>query len=220
MKVFCLGDTHFPHHDAKAVDWALRMCKKFKPDHVVLLGDIADLDAVCRFPKSLKRAAGLVNEISEVQRWLQRMMPAFGRAKVSLLVGNHEARLSSFIMRNARELADLPQLSLRGLLGFPASWDIVPDKHGILLDKVFITHGTRFAHGVTQSNLNRWSGLSSVQGHSHRASIAHRGLPTGKVLSAAEAGCLCQLSMGYAPQTDWCHAVVTITNGRVELVRK
>lgn len=214
-----LPDIHIPVDDPAAVEWALWVVREINPSKVILLGDVLDLDALSRFQKTLRRQAGLLEELDVVRDWIAEVAAEWAEREVVYLYGNHEVRLESYLLRNAPELAELPELSLRALLRIPASWTTVPYKHAYMEQGVLVEHGVRFAHGLCQSNLNRL-GMSSVCGHSHRAALAHRRMPDGRVITAVESGCLSQVSMGYAPLTDWVAAVTVIDEGQVELVRR
>lgn len=215
----CIPDIHIPTHDPVALEWALRLIRELDPGRVILLGDVLDLDALSRFQKTRRREAGLIDELDEVREWIGYVERQWRKREVTYLYGNHEVRLESYLLRNAPELAELPELSLRALLCVPDRWTTVPYKHHVIEQGVLVEHGVRFAHGLCQSNLNRL-GMSSVCGHSHRAAMAHRSRPDGSVITAVESGCLSKLSACYAPLTDWVQACTIIDDGRVELVRR
>jgi len=215
----CLPDIHFPDHDPRALKKALSLVKIRKPDRVVLLGDVVDFSAISRFPKS-PRHTDFGRELQRVRPLLRQLYEALERVpRVDWLAGNHEERLQKYLWRRAPELAEVGELTVPRLLEMPAGWRYHPPRAYLSVHGVLVFHGFKWASNTCTHNLGRY-GCSSIQGHSHRLAVYYRGLPGGRVIAAAEAGCLCRLDVPYAMLTDWAHGVAWIwSNGEIEIER-
>jgi hypothetical protein len=206
-----------PKHDPDAIDWALSEAQKVKPQTLILLGDLADFNALSRFPKSPEQQLGLEAEMEECRAIVKRINKLFRSVRIVFLLGNHCDRPKKYLWRSAPALSDVPELAAPALMGVPSRWMVVPYKHAVIEQDVLVQHGTRWGKGTCAANLADF-GMSSAQGHSHRANLMSRSLPNGKVITAVEAGCLCQLDMEYAPLNNWTHAMAVIHAGKLELL--
>jgi len=218
-RTVCLGDMHCPQHDPRAVRWALDVVNNIKPQRVVLLGDVVDFLAVSRFPKSAEQKLGLQKELEAARKFINTLRKRLRRREVVFLIGNHCVRMQKYLYKQAPELAGIPELATPRLIGVPESWKIVPYNHPHWEQGVMTIHGTRWSRNACNAYLNDY-GCSVVAGHSHRANMVNRKLPNGKVITAVESGCLCDLKQNYSAITNWVHAVTLIHGGRVELIRR
>jgi len=214
-----LPDLHIPSHDSGATSWALAGLSQAKIDGLILLGDVVSLDAVSRFQKPPKGLTILEEELAAGRQFFVRLAAAFPHVKERLyLFGNHEARLSSYLIRNAPALVELPQVQLRHLLGLEEDWITVPYGQLVERQSVIFQHGKMFGHNTCRKNL--LLGKSVVQGHSHRLSVVHHRFPLGAEIASIELGCLCQLTQSYTSVTDWVWAYGILEGGHVTVVSK
>lgn len=214
-----LPDLHIPEHDAGAMWWALKSLMGARVDGLILLGDVVSLDAVSRFQKPPKGLTILEQELEAGRNFfglLGQILP--GLKERVYLFGNHEARLSSYLIRNAPALVELPQVQLRQLLDLDADWVTVP--YGQLVERqgVIFQHGKLFGHNTCRKNL--LLGKSVVQGHSHRLGVVHHRFPGGAEIASIELGCLCSYVQNYTSVTDWTHAYGILEGGRVTVVSR
>lgn len=97
-------DLHAPHTDPRALEWGLKVLKDYKPDVVVLLGDLLEAESASKFLK--EDPASLEDEFSSAAKTLEAIGKATGRARRVFLEGNHDD--------NVRAVGRLPK-ALRSL---------------------------------------------------------------------------------------------------------
>jgi len=208
-----ISDIHVPYHDMKAIDKALKRIDEEKPGKVILLGDIADFEAISRFSRKLDKRAAFWQEVELVKGMLTYLEKRLKGCEIHYLTGNHESRLSKYIVRNCPELAGVPSLAFRELLEIPKRWQVYEyNLNAVVIDDISYLHGNRFSGNICGNNLKRYMG-SVVQGHSHSSSAEYHRLPNGKVIGAVVTGCLCDLDPGYTSDVRWTHAMGWAENG-------
>jgi predicted phosphodiesterase len=208
-----LPDLHVPYHDEEALGRALARIREERPERVVILGDLADFEAISKFSRKLKKRAVFEYEIGEVRRVIQELEKEFKQQNVIYICGNHESRLSKYIIRNCPELDDLPMLAFREIVQIPRRWVVYEyNLNAVCIDGVNYIHGRKFSGNVCINNIKKYLG-SVVQGHSHRASSQYMRLPNGETIGAVEAGCLCDLQPSYASDVNWSHAMAWAEGG-------
>lgn len=208
-----LPDIHIPYQDDAAVEEALLRIEEERAGKIVILGDLMDFEAISRFNRKLEKRAAFEWELEFGKEWIKRFHKRFKDREIHFLAGNHESRLSKYVVRNCPELSALPQLALEQVLEIPKQWNTYSyNLNAILIDGVNYIHGRKFSGNVCMSNLKKYMG-SVVQGHSHKASSSYCRLPDGRQIGAVEAGCLCELNPSYASDVDWSHAMAWAENG-------
>jgi len=208
-----LPDMHIPKHDMNAIENALNRVDEEKAGKVILLGDIADMEAISTFSRKLDKRAAFWQEIELVRGMLAYFQKRFKGCEVHYLAGNHESRLSKYVTRNCPELSNIPALALEQILEIPKTWKFYPyNLNAVVIDDISYIHGRKFSGNVCMCNLNKYMG-SVVQGHSHRASSMYLRLSSGKHIGAVESGCLCDLKPGYASDVNWSHAMAWCEDG-------
>lgn len=215
----CLPDLHSPDHDEAALVWALHVVEEWDPYKIILLGDAVDFKSISRFPKRPSAALTFPEERKAARALIRELAKRFEGREVVYLIGNHEVRLDRYLWKHAPELCELGELAFTELLKVPEDWKVVPYNKVYMEQGVLVQHGRKFARSVLASNLAEF-GCSSVQGHSHRLGVIHRRLPDGRVISAAEAGCLQRFDVDYAAVTNWTHGLAYIEDGHVGIHRK
>jgi len=219
MRTIVLPDIHYPKHDPAALRWALRYVDMLQPRRVILLGDVINLDAVSRFPMPSRVVTNFPTEIRKYRAFYQRLVRRLPRDVVYVL-GNHEQRLQSYLVKRAPALAELPDLQLKEFLRLPKSWKIIPYPTGIWEEQgVICMHGQKYSQSCVQRYIK--FGCSTVSGHSHRVTVYVRRQPSGRQIVNAEIGCLCKILQGYnSPLSDWCHAIAIIEGGDVRVITR
>lgn len=209
-------DIHIPKEDPAAIHWALQLLKRRGISKLVLLGDVVCLDSLSRFLKSLTTAAGLPDELKTGRRFFAKIEKMFGDIPVTLLLGNHEERLAKYLLKHAPALAELPELSFESLFRVPRRWRVVKYGDYIMEQGVLLQHGKKWGQATCRGNI--LLGCSSVQGHSHRVNVVHHRQANGRVITAAELGCLCSMDQGYARLVNWSHACGVIAGGAIHVI--
>lgn len=188
----------------------------FRPDVVVLNGDIVDFASISHFLRDPK-GLGLEEELIVTREYLRRKRDLLNAgARVHFNAGNHEDRLRKYVLGHADQLGNLlgSSLAVRDLLQLPSSWSYTeyhnptvsgPDASpGIDLGGLLVLHGNeaRRGSGSTARACFDHFGGSGVVSHTHRLGTHYR--TTYKHTDVwMEAGCMCQLNPSYDPQPDW-----------------
>lgn len=199
-KVLLVPDCHVPFEDPKAFGLMLKVARAIKPQQVVLLGDFADFYSVSAHDKDPRRVQGLDSEVAAVQKRL-RELAALKPERFIYVSGNHEDRLSRFLMQHAPALIGTVKIDeLFGLQELGIEW--VPYKRSVRVGKLNITHDT----GSAGMNAHRTSARafmgSTVIGHTHRMSYEAVGTFDGPPYLATMLGWL-----GDFNAVDYMHAV-------------
>lgn len=211
-RVMFWPDTHLPYQDKRAVDLALKIADYFKPELLILLGDILDAAGFSRFdhdasdPKSFFQTE--LNEWHGLARAISHAAPD---AEKLYLLGNHEARIQKWLWKNPQlkgyEGLDLANALKLGDHGFDHK---VHEELDLCQGQLTVRHGT-FLGGSTSGAAARLemqrAGTSGVSGHVHRAAQYiqrdKRGLRVW-----IESGHLAENPPHYAPTIqNWCQAV-------------
>jgi len=174
LKVLILSDIHIPYHDEIAVNAALNHGKKKKPDVIILNGDIGDFYGVSRHDKDPRRS--LADELDAIRQFLFHLRKQFPSARILYKIGNHEARMEMFLVKNAPVLLGVSDFELPVLLKFEElNIELVPSLTLIRLGNLPIYHGHELPQGMS-SPVNPARGIwmrvqeSLICGHWHRTS--------------------------------------------------
>jgi len=225
LKVLILSDIHIPYHDEVAVAAAIAHGKKKKPDVIILNGDIGDFYGVSRHDKDPRRS--LADELDAIRQFLFYLRKQFPNARILYKIGNHEARMEMFLVKNAPVLLGVSDFELPVLLKFDESRiELVPSLTLIRLGSLPIYHGHELPQGMS-SPVNPARGIwmrvqeSLICGHWHRTSEHTESTGLNKKLSSCwSTGCLCDLTPDYAIVNRWNHGfawVETQADGNYEV---
>ena len=204
-------------HDPVAMDYALTVIREEKPDIIALNGDNADLPEMSKYRLSPAFSLTTQATINYLTTLCAQLRDAAPHARIVWMEGNHEIRLTNYIIDNAKAAFGLkqgntpdsfPVLSIPFLCrfedfgveyfaGYPASqfW---------LNNRIKIIHGTKVASGGSTAHKYLGTEKSSVvYGHIHRREWAERtrGDWDGpKTIAAISFGCLARVD-GMVPST-------------------
>jgi len=204
-------------HDENAIDLAVALIKKVKPEVIVMNGDNADFAELGKYrltPAFQRTTQATIDYLTVL---MFRLRAASPNAKIIWIEGNHEASLSNYVLDNAMAAFGLkrgnapdswPVLSIpylcrfdesqiEYLAGYPASvfW---------LNNRIKIIHGSKVASGNSTAHKYLSTEKTSViYGHIHRREWAERTRQDwdgDKTILAASAGCLARVD-GVVPST-------------------
>jgi DNA repair exonuclease SbcCD nuclease subunit len=167
MKILTLGDTHFPFHHKKALDWVYRLADKLKPDTVVQVGDLFDQFAFSRYAKVLKMDPE--KELSLARSAAEKMWSHFKGLSCFQLQGNHDDRIFKKALSDSPELASLVGKSLRELYTFPGVSTVHDGRQELMLGGILLQHGHRSKLG----DHARYNQRSTICGHSHTGGVVY-----------------------------------------------
>lgn len=230
-RVLVLSDLHFPYHDPEALKAALDYGDKFKPDAVLLNGDVFDFYQLSRFDRDPTKPK-LKREIKAGRRFFHHLRERYPRAGIYFKLGNHDERLDKYLMLNAPELFNIREVRYAwhkpaGIRKYGVI--VIDDQRPVMLGKLTVLHGHEKGRGIS-SPVNPARGaflrlLTSVlEGHGHRTSEHTERTFDGRVIACRTTGCLCGLWPEYARANRWDHSFATVEvdasgDYRVELHR-
>lgn len=106
QRLLIISDLHFPFQDDLAVNAMLDYADEYRPDIIVLLGDVIDFYQISTFVKNPAKKS-VKAEIEETKKFLTELRHRFPDARIIYKTGNHEDRLEKYIFQKAREIHDL-----------------------------------------------------------------------------------------------------------------
>lgn len=168
--IVAIGDIHFPWHSRRTLAAIMKIIKEVKPTIVVQIGDLYDLFAFSRFPRT-QNIYGPQQELKLARKdaeifWATVKANA-PRATCYQLWGNHELRAVKRALENAPELEHFVKHGVKSLMEFSGVDLVADDREVLMIDGVGYHHGYRTALGAhARSNL-----CSMVVGHTHRGGV-------------------------------------------------
>lgn len=187
MKIFVIGDIHFPFHNKTALKKTLAAIKKEKPTHVVQIGDLYDQYAFSRFskknivlaPQELEQARAAARDM-----W-SKIRKSCPRASLYQILGNHDIRLVKRAEERLPEAQEFVKKSLMEYYQFEGVRTIEDDTEELVIKGIIFIHGYRSKLG-DHMLYNR---ASTVCGHSHTGGVIFKRLK-GETLFELNAGFL------------------------------
>ena len=204
-------------HDEDAIAIALAITKDINPDLLVMVGDNLDLPELGKYrlsPAFQQTTQASIDRATEICAETRVAAP---NAQISWLAGNHEERLTSFMLDNAMaafgirqgkhpeswpvlsipNLCRLDDFGIEYLAGYPASmvW---------INEHIKVIHGdiVRSGGSTAMAYLKREK-ISVIYGHIHRrewAEMTREDYDGPKTVTAASPGCLARID-GAVPST-------------------
>ena len=209
------SDSHWPFQDEAAIGCVMGVASDAKPRRVVHGGDALDCWRLSRFLKNPKRRDWLQDNIDAFRIHLGQMRQLLPNSELSILEGNHEARLTKMLwglegpgrelprLRKVEEAASWPSLLDLKTIG----WKWVGERdqsHTQLLPKVISKHGTVLRKWSGWSAKGEWEkyGRAGISSHTHRLGCFFHRDHNG-VVQWWESGCTCSLEPEYGTDFDW-----------------
>ena len=207
-----------PTHDEAAISVALDLVRDLEPEEILRVGDDLDLPELGKYRTTPAFAGTTQASIDRATVLGAEQRAASPDSRIVWLAGNHEERMSNYVLDNARAAYGLragrfgeeapsawPILSVPSLCrleefgieyrpGFPAAdFPLVPTFR--------IVHGLHVtSNGSTAPKYLSRERTSVAYGHVHRREYAARTLPDGTEIFAASPGCLARTD-GAVPST-------------------
>ena len=206
-----------PTHDELAISLALSILKDVKPDMVVLVGDNLDLPELGKYrlsPAFQQTTQASIDRATEICAQLRAAAP---HAEIKWLAGNHEERLTNFMLDNAAaafgirvgtrpdswpvlsvpSLCRLDDFDIEYLAGYPASCVWI-NEHIKVIHGDLVRSGGSTAHAYLKREK-----VSILYGHIHRREWAEQtreDYDGPRTVVAASPGCLARID-GAVPST-------------------
>lgn len=199
-----------PFHDQRAMDVALAVVERIRPDKVIFLGDYLDLPTFGKYEQEATFARTTQKSIDVGYQYLATIRAMLPLAEIVLLEGNHDRRLEKLVTRNAMEAFGLrraddiggwPVLSLPHLLrlselgvsyvgGYPAGAYWINDRLKCIHGSIVRSSGSTAKAVVDEER------VSVIFGHIHRIETQYKTSGTregGRTRLAHTPGCLCRI---------------------------
>lgn len=213
QRILRLSDIHYPFHDERALEAAINYGIKKDPTILLLDGDIIDCHSTSRYSKDPRDRYTEI-ELKMIGGEFDQFRAVFPKARIIYKLGNHERRVSDYLMSRAPDLFGLPGLDLPGLIAMANGPDSirgiewVDDNRTIYAGHIAFLHGHEF-RGSGGVNPARWiylrTGQSAMIGHFHKTSEHSECLLSGKQIGCWSTGCLSELHPQYDRKARWNH---------------
>ncbi len=203
-RIVSLSDLHVPYHDVAAVNAALEMCEDWRPDLVIVNGDLYDSYLISSFEKEPARLGATLQDEFDAARPITKRIDELG-CRVVFILGNHEARINALVAKNPG-LAKLRSLEWHAMAEIPSRWEILPQHSRYRFEHLDIHHGDikqgpggRYVAARMLEDLKR----SSLFGHFHRDQfypepdgdgVTRGGFGQGHLCNEEEAGKYCRIN--------------------------
>lgn len=225
--------TYEPFHDTSAMNLFVAVCELYQPDDIDILGDFIDLPSQSRWAQEAGFARTTQRAIDTAYHFLARLRAACPDATVTIIEGNHDKRMQSYIETNALAAYGLRQASV------PEGWPVMSLPFLLRLNELGIEyvdaypaatkwdnenvrniHGTKAnSKGSTTSQyVHEIPNVSTWAGHTHRPEITWKnslGAGGQSIVSySANPGCLCRTD-GAVPSVN---SAITLAGDAAQIV--
>jgi len=214
-RVVILSDIHFPYYDKVALTVATKYTKNYKPDCIILNGDIIDCYQLSNFDRD-PRNRSFKYELDMLRGFIIQLRDLFPNTRIIFKQGNHCERYERAILNRIPELIDLELFSFANVISAKElGVEVIKDKRLMKLGNLTIGHGHEFAKGFLQS-VNPARGFfmraksNFIGGHHHRTSEHVEQDINGKIVACWSMGCLSELNPHYMPINNWNHGMATV----------
>ena len=213
-KMVVIGDLHIPHHDRLLLLLFKKFLKYFKPDILVINGDLLDCFEISRFDKVPKEGQSLQEECDMAYDILKEFRDILPDAQIDYIEGNHDWRLKQYLIKKAPELYGLRGLSIPSLLRLKElkiNWVETQEGSSQWIDtfkqygKLYVGHWNKVNKhsAMTAKNLVEDKGVSLIQNHVHRGGMFCKRVIDGTQLVGIENFCMCSLQPSYTNNVNW-----------------
>jgi metallophosphoesterase superfamily enzyme len=220
-----LSDLHLLYYDPMALIPALNDIADYKPECIIVLGDLLDFYEISKFGRDPSVENLRLVLLAGFKFWsmLRRRFPD---TALIWKYGNHDERWEKFCWSKAPEFCrQLPQMSdLEWIMNHPSLFSDTDDNAAeglditmvktpvpIKISKLFLLHGHELPKGIASPvNAARGAFLKTAEcvmvGHQHQSSNHREISLAGRLVSAWSLPCLCNLHPRYSPiNPRWSH---------------
>ena len=142
------GGHKVPLHDEKAINVAMAFIKDFKPNHIILGGDILDSGCISHHNHGKPGAVEglrLLGDAKELRAAVIAPLEALKTKSLTYIIGNHEDWLTDLVDQ-------IPALEgivdVKSILTLSDKWKIVPSGEAHKLGKAVFVHGDQIKGGI------------------------------------------------------------------------
>lgn len=189
----------YPLHDEKAWNCVLQFAQDFKPNEVILGGDVLDCGAVSHHNKKKPgntEGLRLLADAKECRALVIEPLEDLKAKKFTYITGNHERWLEDLVVA-------IPGLEgivdLKSILGLK-HWDIIPQGGAYNLGKLTFVHGDQLSGGehiakaavIAYERSIRFGHMHTAQLYTKTSPLDYKNAKTGMAVP-----CLCGKSPHY-----------------------
>jgi len=191
-RIVVLPDIHAPAHNRRLM-WAIkRFLKKYKPHILISIGDLADIFALSRHPKTLRVSANPNSEFEVTRRLWDELVEISECVWSFIILGNHEDRVYRFLQDMAPQLGGIVDphtrepFSFHAQMGYTANDPITflygTEERGGFEGGLLLNNDLGLHHGIlvrpkpgasSLGDMERWM-WSIMHGHTHRMGMVAR----------------------------------------------
>lgn len=194
-----VGGHKVPVHDIKALNVALGFIKDFKPDHIILGGDMLDCGSISHWTADTPGEVEGMRLFQEAKELRDNLIIPCEKSGVSLtyIEGNHEDWLNHFVAKHPAlegivEIGNLLRLD-------EELWQVVRQGQAYQLGKLTFIHGDQVKGGANHALWATNAYEASVRfGHFHTFQVAAK---TAQLKANGHTGmsvpCLCKRGPKY-----------------------
>lgn len=168
-----IGDTHFPFTNLKILESIYRFAEKTKPKRIIQVGDLYDLYAHSKFPRSQNIYSPQDEErlgvkmAAEMWSELQKASPG---AECVQIKGNHDIRPVKRTLESLSSLEHIVEKHLNHIMTFEGVTLIEDHREEYVFEDVMVHHGYRTKLGDHRD----FALMNAVVGHTHRGGVSYR----------------------------------------------
>lgn len=219
LRIAASSDHHSQFLEEPLFEIYIDHITRLQPEVVALVGDVFDFWAISRYDKDPSRSMSLQSEIDFVtEKIFKRVRKACPNSQIDFFLGNHEARLFSFLSSQARGLSSLKCLQFQNLFKLDELGINLVARESFLSpnqkknaqnfkvygDCFVLSHGMSFGKHPAMAELDKYN-KSGASGHVHRNTVfSKRDLDGCKTWTSL--GTMASLKVGdeYIPDlTNW-----------------
>lgn len=164
-RLIVIPDAHFPHVHQRAWRLLLKVCKGFRPKHLICLGDFIDGASVSAHDKNPNDSPLLDYEIETGNAALDQL-DAIGAQNKVMLGSNHHIRVEKYLAKHAPALYNF--VKLESLLRLKErGWKSLPYHQSYKLGKIRYCHDVGHCGQTSHLKSLATVGGSICHGHSH-----------------------------------------------------
>jgi len=180
-----LGDIHFDAEDKNLLKKTFEIAKAEKVEHIYFLGDVLDAYALSSHEKHPNIKTTFQYEIDYTKEQFSKLRKMFPKAKITIIFGNHCARIYKYMVKNCPELYGFLRIEeLLELKEFGIKWVPFNNKQGVeILNTDLIGRHVPYSQGQNHAQASLRKGLHSlVYAHVHTYSYAIHVKRNGELL--------------------------------------
>jgi predicted phosphodiesterase len=173
--ILVIGDTHFPFINKDCLEAIYSFNKENTPDYIVQVGDLYDLYAHSKFPRS----QNIYKPEEEEQLARRGAVDMWARLKLDnpdaqcfQLWGNHDLRPAKRVLESLPTLEHVVKEYYKQLMSFDGVTTIEDYRQELIIDGIIFHHGYRSNLGAHRDYVLR----SFVCGHSHKGGVVYKRL--------------------------------------------